>query len=240
MSNTNVNTAQNVNINYTVASLGYRIVALLIDLLIMAGYLVLIDYIGLGIRDIVDNNTYFGISELLFLPVAFYSLIFNIVFGGRTPGKFVMKTKVVKIDGSPARWSDFMISWILRLIDIWSTNGGVGIISIIFTDNNQRLGDSASDTIVIDLRKKTKITHTILEDVEENYQPTFMTVNMLTDVDVNEIKEIYRLAGESRDYRALNALRKKVEELLEINSELRDGVFIRTILKDYTYLTQGR
>lgn len=240
MSNTNVNTAQNVNINYKVASLGYRIVAMLIDLLIMAGYLVLVDYIGLGIRDIVDNNTYFGISELLFLPVAFYSLVFNIAFGGRTPGKFIMKTKVVKIDGSPARWSDFMISWILRLIDIWSTNGGVGIISIIFTDNNQRLGDSASDTIVIDSRKQTKITHTILEDVDENYQPTFMTVNMLTDVDVNEIKEIYQLAGESRDYRALNVLRNKVEELLGITSELRDGVFIRTILKDYTYLTQGR
>lgn len=240
MSNTNVNTAQNVNINYKVASLGYRIVAMLIDLLIMAGYLVLTDYIGLGIRDLVNNNTYFGISELLFLPVAFYSLFFNIAFGGRTPGKFIMKTKVVKIDGSPARWSDFLITWILRLIDIWSTNGGVGIISIIFTDNNQRLGDAASNTIVIDLRKNTKITHTILEDVDDDYIPTFMTVNILTDNDVNEIKEIYRLAGESRDYRALHTLRKKVEDLLGITSELRDGVFIRTILKDYTYLTQGR
>ncbi|EAS18773.1 conserved hypothetical transmembrane protein [Flavobacteria bacterium BBFL7] len=240
MSNTNVNTAQNVNINYQVSSLGHRIVAFIIDLLIMAVYLIIIDYIGLGLRDILDNNTYFGLSELLFLPVAFYSLFFNITFGGRTPGKFIMKMRVVKIDGSPARWSDYLTTWIIRLIDIWSTNGGVGIIAIIFTEKNQRLGDSASDTIVIDSRKKTKISHTILEDVDQSYTPTFMMVNNLSDNDVNEIKEIYRLAAESRDFKALHQLRLKVEQLLQTNSELRDGIFIRTVLKDYTYLTQGR
>lgn len=240
MSNTNVNTAQNVNINYNVSSLGHRIVALLIDLVIMAMYQVLINYIGLGFEEIVDNNTYYGMAELLLLPIAFYSLFFNILFGGRTPGKFIMQMKVVKVDGSPARWSDYLTSWILRLVDIWSTMGGVGIISIIFTDKNQRLGDSASDTIVIDARKKTKISHTILEDIDENYQPTFMTVNNLNDTDINEIKEIYRLAEESRDFKALNQLRDRIEELLHIKSELRDGILIRTVLKDYTYLTQGR
>lgn len=240
MSNTNVNTAQNVNINYNVSSLGHRIVALLIDLVIMGMYYTLINYIGLGFQDIVDNNTFIGLSELLLLPVFLYSLVFNITFGGRTPGKFIMNMKVVKVDGSPARWSDYLTSWILRLIDIWSTTGGVGIISIIFTDKNQRLGDAASNTIVIDNRKKTKISHTILEDVEENYEPTFMTVNNLDDNDINEIKEIYRLAAESRDFKALKQLRDKVEELLHIQSDLRDGILIRTVLKDYTYLTQGR
>ncbi len=240
MSNTNVNTAQNVNINYNVSSLGHRILGLLIDLVIMGIYQTIINLIGLGFEDMVDNNTYFGISEALLLPIAFYSLFFNIVFGGRTPGKFIMKTKVVKVDGSPAQWSDYITSWLMRPIDIWFTSGGVGIISIIFTDKNQRLGDSASDTIVIDSRKKTRISHTILEDLDPTYIPTFMMVNNLSDNDVNEIKEIYRLAAESRDFKALKQLRDKVEELLKIKSELRDGILIRTVLKDYTYLTQGR
>ncbi|MGJ8684192.1 MAG: RDD family protein [Nonlabens sp.] len=239
MSNTNVNTAQNVNINYNVSSLGHRIVALLIDLVIMGLYQTIINYIGLGFESMVNDNTFFGVSQFLLLPIAFYSLFFNIVFGGRTPGKFIMKMKVVKIDGSPARWSDYLVSWLLRPIDIWFTSGSVGIMSIIFTEKKQRLGDSASDTIVIDARKKTKISHTILEDVDEHYEPTFLMVNNLSDNDVNEIKEIYRLAAESRDFKALNQLRDKVEELLHIKSELRDGIFIRTVLKDYTYLTQG-
>lgn len=239
MSNTKVNTAQNVNIDYNASSLGHRIVAILIDIVILAIYQIVINYIGLGFEDIVDNNTYFGVSEFLLLPVAFYSLFFNIIFSGRTPGKFLMNMKVVKLDGSPATWSDYITSWLLRPIDIWFTSGGVGIISIIFTDKNQRLGDSASNTIVIDNRKKTKISHTILEEVDTHYEPTFLMVNNLTDNDVNNIKEIYSFASESRDFIALKQLRDKIEELLQVKSDLRDGIFVRTVLKDYTYLTQG-
>jgi uncharacterized RDD family membrane protein YckC len=239
MSNTSINTAQNVNISYNVASLAYRMLGFIIDLVILFIYLIIIGYIVDGMSNLFEKFTTLGVSQLLFLPVAFYSLFFNIIFNGRTPGKFIVQTKVVKIDGSPATWSDYLVSWILRLVDLWTFMPGPGVLSIIFTDKNQRLGDIASDTIVIDTRKKTKISHTILEDVKENYEPTFLTVHMLNDKDVNEIKEIYRLAGESRDYETLRLLRQRVEGLLSISSELRDGIFIRTVLKDYSYLTQG-
>lgn len=239
MSNTSINTAQNVNINYNISSLGYRVVGFLIDLVIIFVYVIILSYIESGMSGLFDRFTTFGLGQLLFLPVAFYSLFFNIIFNGRTPGKFIVGTKVVKIDGSPATWSDYLISWMLRLVDLWIISPGIGIMAIIFSNRNQRLGDMASDTIVIDTRKKTKISHTILEDVKEDYEPTFLTVNMLTDKDINEIKEIYRLAGESRDYETLKILRLKVEDLLQINSDLRDGIFVRTVLKDYSYLTQG-
>lgn len=239
MSNTSINTAQNVNINYNISSLGYRVVGFLIDLVIIFVYVIILSYIESGMSGLFDRFTTFGLGQLLFLPVAFYSLFFNIIFNGRTPGKFIVGTKMVKIDGSPATWSDYLISWMLRLVDLWIISPGIGIMAIIFSNRNQRLGDMASDTIVIDTRKKTKISHTILEDVKEDYEPTFLTVNMLTDKDINEIKEIYRLAGESRDYETLKILRLKVEDLLQINSDLRDGIFVRTVLKDYSYLTQG-
>ena len=239
MSSTAITTAQNVNINYNIASLGNRIVAFLIDLLIMFIYLVLLSYLDLGISDLVPRNTQLGVNQLLMLPIFLYSLLFHLIFNGRTPGKFIMKLKLVKLDGAPASWSDYLTTWIIRLIDIWATTGGVGIIAIIFSENNQRLGDAAANTIVIDNRKKTKVTHTILEEVEEDYEPTFNTVHQLSDHEVNEIKEIYRLAGESRDYETLRLLRNKVESMLQIKSELKDAIFIRTLLKDYTYLTQG-
>jgi len=242
MSNTSINTAQNVNINYRISSLGYRITGALVDLVILLVYLIILSYIESGLGNLFSRFTTFGLSQLMFLPVAFYSLFFNIIFNGRTPGKFIVGTKVVKIDGSPAKWSDYLITWMLRLIDIWITAptiGGVGILAMIFSDRTQRLGDMASNTIVIDTRKKTKISHTILEDVKDDYQPVFLTVNLLSDKDVNEIKEIYRLAGESRDYETLRLLRQKIESLLQISSDLRDGIFVRTVLKDYSYLTQG-
>ncbi len=240
MSNTSINTAQNVNIDYRISSLGYRMTGILIDIIIMLVYLIILSYIEDGMEEVFDRFTTLGIGQLLFLPVAFYSLFFNIVFNGRTPGKFIVGTKVVKADGSPATWSDYLVCWVLRLVDIWVISPGIGVMAIVFSDRNQRLGDMAADTIVIDTRKKVKISHTILENVEQNYQPTFLNVNLLTDKDVNEIKEIYRLAGESRDYETLKLLRQRIESLLNMNSDLRDGVFVRTVLKDYSYLTQGR
>lgn len=239
MSNTAISTAQNVNISYNVASLGHRLVAFLIDGLILISYLTLLEYVELGLSDFMPDDADLGLNQLFVLPVLLYSLLSHLLFNGRTVGKFIMKIKVVKLDGAPATWSDYLTRWIIRLIDIWASSGAVGIIAIIFTDENQRLGDAAANTIVIDNRKKTKVSHTILEEVEEDYAPSFNMVHQLTDQEVNEIKEIYRLAGESRDYQTLHLLRNKIEELLQIKSDMKDAIFVRTVLKDYTYLTQG-
>ncbi len=239
MSHTSISTAQNVNISYNIASLGHRILSALIDLVIIFIYVVILEYLDVGLSKIMPEDGLVSMQQLLFLPVMFYSLVFHLIFNGRTPGKFIMSVKVVKRDGAPASWSDYIVRWVLRLVDIWLTTGAVGVIAIIFTDQNQRLGDAAADTLVIDTRKKTKVSHTILENVEEAYTPTFNNVTILSDQQVNEIKEIYRLAGESRDYETLKILRNKIEELLHINSDMRDAVFVRTVLKDYTALTQG-
>lgn len=239
MSNTAISTAQNVNINYKVASLGHRMLAFLLDALVLFSYLTLLEFIDLGLSDFTPSEFDLGLKQLFILPVLLYSLVFHLIFNGRTVGKFIMKIKVVKLDGAPATWSDYLTRWIIRLIDIWASSGAVGIIAIIFTDQNQRLGDAAANTIVIDNKKTTKVSHTILEEVDEDYTPSFTMVHQLTDQEVNEIKEIYRLAGESRDYQTLNLLRNKIEQLLNIKSEMKDAIFVRTVLKDYTYLTQG-
>ncbi|MEP0479381.1 MAG: RDD family protein, partial [Nonlabens sp.] len=235
-----INTAQNVNIEYEFAGVGKRMLAFLLDLVIFAIYLITMSltiYKAVGLFD--DNNT-LGIQELSMIPIFCYSLFMHLIFNGRTVGKFIMGIKVVREDGSPARLSDYLVRWIFRLVDIVIFFGTVGVVSILFSEKKQRLGDLAAKTIVINTKKSTKISHTILEELDPNYQTQFQNAYLLTDADVNEIKDIYRLAGESRDYMTLRELRIKVESLLNINSDLRDGVFIRTVLKDYTYLTQGR
>lgn len=240
MSNTAINTAQNVTIQYEFAGLGKRIIAFIIDLVVFFIYIITLSYTVYKAVGVFDSDNVLGIRELSLLPIFCYSLFMHLIFNGRTTGKFVMGIKVVKEDGSPARFSDFLVRWILRLVDIVLFAGTVGVIAILFSERKQRLGDIAAKTIVINTRKSTKISHTILEDLDPNYQPTFQNAYQLSDKDVNEIKDIYRLAGESRDYMTLRELRIKVESLLQTNSDLRDGIYIRTILKDYTYLTQGR
>ena len=74
MSNTSINTAQNVNIDYHISSLGYRVTGILVDLIIILIYLIILTYIEDGMSQLFDDFTTFGLSQLMFLPVAFYSL----------------------------------------------------------------------------------------------------------------------------------------------------------------------
>ncbi len=240
MSNTAINTAQNVTIEYEYAGLGKRILAFLIDLVVFAIYFIFLSLTVYKALQYVDVGGVLGIEQLSTIPVFTYTLWSHIIFNGRTVGKFAMGIKVIKDDGSPVHWSDFLLRWIFRLVDIFATTGALGIVTIILTDKNQRLGDRAAQTIVINTRKSPRVSHLILVDSEPDYTPTFQSVHMFNDEDINNIKDIYRLAEESRDYRTLNALRQRVEGLLNLKSDLRDGPFIRTIMKDYSALTQGR
>jgi len=240
MAKLKINTTQNVNLDYKIVGIGERILALVIDLFIFFLYFFLLDVI-MSITDdlFTDRWTVFGIQSLLLLPIMFYSLYMHIIFNGRTVGKMIVKTRVVKVDGTPVHWSNFMIRWILRLVDLWIFMGSISVLTILFSDKRQRLGDAAAGTVVISTKNQVKISHTILEEVEENYQPKFIMVTKLTDKDVRLIKETFLIARRSNDFKTLKALRVKVESVLEVESELYDRQFIDTVLKDYNYFTQS-
>jgi len=240
MAKLKINTSQNVNLDYKIVGIGERILALVIDLFIFLLYFFILDMV-MSITDdlFTDRWTLVGLQSLLMLPVMFYSLYMHILFNGRTVGKMIVKTRVVKVDGTPVHWSNFLIRWLLRLVDLWIFMGSISILTILFSDKRQRLGDAAAGTVVISTKNQVKITHTILEEVEEDYQPKFINVTKLTDKDARLIKETFIIAKRSRDFKTLKALRTKVESILETKSELYDLQYIDTVLKDYNYFTQS-
>lgn len=240
MANLEILTTQNVNLHYKVASIGERILAFLVDLFLFFIYFYLLEIateaMGMAFS---DEWTVFGLQQLLLLPVLFYSLYMPILFDGRTVGKMVTKTKVVKIDGMPAHWSDYMIRWLLRMVDIWIFLGAIGLLMILFSDRRQRVGDLAARTVVISTKYNVNISHTILEEITDDYVPTFTQVTRLTDKDVRLIKETYHIALNSNDFKTMNLLRQKVESILETSSDLYDREYIDRILRDYNYYTQN-
>lgn len=239
MGNLQINTTQNVNLDYKIVGLGERIVAFLIDGLILYMYAYLVSVISNVIGFIYEDTwTQRGLAALIFLPAMFYSLLMHSLFNGQTVGKMLMKMRVVRLDGTPVHWSNFLVRWMLRLVDIWIFLGSIGILSILFSEKRQRVGDAAAGTVVISTKKKTKVTHTILEEVEEEYVPQFTNVTLLTDKDVRLIKETYLIAKRSGDFKTLTALRVKVDSILKTNSSLYDVPYLDTVLKDYNYYTQ--
>lgn len=242
-----INTTQNVNINFTAASVGERILAYVIDWVIKIAYAIVIYQIMFKlfkIDDLVkdmDNWSQLAIYVVFYLPAIFYTLIFETILDGQTIGKRILKIKVVKIDGYQASLSDFVIRWFFRIIDLNMMSGVVALVAIITSPKNQRLGDMTAGTSVIALKNRVNINHTILEDLKTDYIPTYPNVIKLSDNDARIIKDTFTTAKTTRDYQTLIKLRNKIKEVVEIKEvkQSNDVEFIDTILKDYNYYTQN-
>ncbi|MGG5486585.1 RDD family protein [Gaetbulibacter jejuensis] len=241
-----INTTQNVNINFTAASVGDRILAYIIDLIIKIAYIVVIYQLTFNLFEIdemiedMDHWSQIAIQACFYLPVVLYSLIFETILDGQTLGKRIMKIKVVKIDGYQASLADFVIRWFFRIVDINMMSGIVALISIVTSKKSQRLGDMTAGTSVISLKNNVNISHTILEDLEDTYTPTYPSVIKLSDNDARIIKDTFITAKAAKDYTTLIKLRKKIIEVIDIKEVNGNDIeFIDTILKDYNYYTQS-
>ncbi len=240
-----INTTQNVNINFTAASVGERILAFLLDALVQIAYLITVFWLVFsvfGFDEVTRDWDYWSkaaVMIIIMLPVTFYSLTLESILEGQTLGKRILKIKVVKIDGYQASFGDYLIRWLFRLIDIFSNSGVIGLIAIVVTEKSQRLGDISAGTAVITLKNNISINSTILEEIDQEYIPTYPQVIKLSDNDVRIIKETYQDARRSSDLVLINKLKVKIEAVTGIkNQSGNQQDFIKTILKDYNYYTQ--
>ena len=186
MDNFQIETAQNISIHQNVAHVTTRIGSYLLDRLIITGYIVII----LIIMNITNIKHGFDawIAYLLFgLPIFFYSLVFEVLMNGQTPGKHFNKIRVVKLDGSKPTFSSYLLRWMLNFIDFSLSSGSVALVSILLTGRGQRLGDLAAGTTVISEKKRVTIAQTIATDIPDDYVPKFPQVTVLSDEDIQTI-----------------------------------------------------
>lgn len=234
-----INTPQNVRFEYNLASVGSRVIAFAIDYGIIIIYYIFM-YTMLnkaGVFSTLDDWGVFGIISLLSLPAIFYPLIMETVLNGQTIGKKVMKLKVVKIDGTRATFYQYFIRWISNTLDILISMGGIGMTFIILTKKSQRIGDLAADTTVISLKQQVNITQTLFREITKAHTITYPQVIKLTDSEINEVNEIYKVAYRRKNYKIILALSNKLEQLLGTKpKEGRPEDFISTVIQDHYYM----
>jgi len=215
-----------------------------VDLLIKIAYaiviLVLYSYLG-DIKNIIDNHDDLSIALIFLfsLPLIFYTLAFETLMEGQTLGKKLLKIKVVKIDGYQAGFIDFLTRWVFSIVDI-QIGFVAGLIAMVVTKHTQRLGDLAAGTAVITEKSKYDISHTILMDVDDTYQPHFAQnqVILFSDNDIRIIKENAELAFRRVDYTIMDRLARKIESVMNIRNPFKnERELINTLLKDYDYHT---
>ena len=159
-------TPEQVDITYIIAGLGYRFAALLIDMVIQTLILVLIiASLYSGLRLTGGISEYYAAWLIVVIAVVYqgYYLILELLLKGRTPGKALMKIRVVRIDGRAADISGLILRNIVRLVDFLPAFYTVGVICMFINKDSRRLGDLAAGTIVIVERKQASL-HTIVAE----------------------------------------------------------------------------
>lgn len=230
-------TPQNVVIEYELASLGERILARIIDSAIQIG-------LGYALAELIHHFgsiNPFGLMSyvdfLLYLLIGIYPFLFELLNNGQTIGKWLMKIKVVKIDGSQPGLSSYLFRALFQIIDFLPFFGVAGIICIALTKHSQRIGDLLAGTAVIRLQYKAKFEDTIFRSLQENYVPIFHQVLSLKDRDINVIDEVLRQRKHNDHFERVQKTAKKVKKVLQIDSDLPSEEFLVRIIQDYNHLT---
>lgn len=242
MTQLTINTTQNVKLNFEIASLFSRGVAFLIDSILKFLYGLLVAYLlnKLLVQYFVHLDSWeeYALWSLSLLPVFFYSLVFESAMQGTTPGKKLMKVKVIKIDGYEATFIDYLIRWVFRLIDVLIGGGVIGLLIIMLGNKGQRLGDIVAGTAVISLKETYRLTSTIYQELESEYTPVYPQVLHLTDNDIRIIKQVMLDFKATKDYKLLDQLVVKIEQTLGTKRKTDSQLdFIQTVLKDYNYMS---
>ena len=236
MENIRIQTTQNVEIEYQLASVGERVLASLLDLVFMGAYLMIVVLVATLMSAAARENLL--IIYLLFsLPVFFYDLICEIIFGGRSLGKMIMKIKVVKLDGTPAGLGAYLLRWFFRLVDIGLSSGSIALIVIVGTGRGQRVGDLAAGTTVIKTTQRAHIGDTILGNVRQkpDHIIVFPQVTRLSDNDIAIIKEVMLLCVRTNNMAAIERLAAKTRAVIEVSTSMPPSQFLFNVVQDYNF-----
>ena len=232
-----IETAQNVAILQNVANLGDRLLAYLLDSLIIVGYIILMIMFLVSLY--LDMADQWVIYLLISLPAFMYYVLLETFWNGQTVGKYAMKTRVVKLDGSKPAFSNYLVRWLLRIVDISLTSGGLAVLTILIRGNGQRVGDIAAGTTVISEKYRATIRDTILRELPTDYIPKFSQVTLFNDKEMQTIKNLYDEARRNGNHNIILALSNRIIEVTQIQTDLKPFDLVDTVIKDYNYYTQN-
>ncbi len=156
-------TPESVNLEFTLAGIGSRVYALLIDytlwFLALASFIIVGTLLAAQIVDLVvqlgggnDIGLWLIAIGLLiwFAIYVGYFVLFETLWQGQTPGKRIAKIRVIQDTGQPINLYQATLRSLLRPIDDLLF---LGFFLIVLSPREKRLGDLVAGTIVIQVER---------------------------------------------------------------------------------------
>ncbi len=255
----NVDTPENVTFAYDVAGIGNRFIAALIDsvlILLALSLLNLIIFVSISLIEspAIDlpasddaPGWISGLLIALYILVNFvifwgYYVLFEYLWNGQTPGKRVVKIRVLRTDGNPAGFIESVIRNLVRVVDFLPSGYGLGLVIMFFNKEARRLGDFAAGTLVVKDRSENTLTlitppkMTSAAAVDEALLLRYVHIRRLSAEDFELVQDaVNRMAngGITRNllYRLAQVIALKLE--VEPPSVTNAKAFLSEVLRAY-------
>ncbi len=164
-----IETPERVSLEFALASIGNRFLAVAIDHFIQYLTIILVAWAFLSLTGYSTSNgggespsqlfsempkwTIALLILILFLLFSGYFILFEWLWNGQTPGKRLLKLRVIREDGRPVTLWEAIARNLLRIFDavpglvlpVYS----IGLIVIFMSSRDQRVGDVFAGTVVI-------------------------------------------------------------------------------------------
>ncbi|RQO31558.1 hypothetical protein DBR32_06260 [Taibaiella sp. KBW10] len=261
MAKLTVHTPFNIDLDFVVAPLLKRAAAYGIDIIITAIFAFIMFSTVVDKAANYEQFLEFTNLFLVALPIYFYHLICEIMMNGQSIGKKIMGIRVVNENGNAASTSQYLLRWILSIPNLISVVIAYylffypaiiisvillavpDIISIAISDTGKRIGDRAANTVVVEIKNKVNIENTIFKEVDthKEYIPKFPEVMLLTDKDINSIRNLMTQKRTKELDLYVDRVSRRIEEVLKVRNTSMDAYyFFEELLIDYNYITQQK
>jgi uncharacterized RDD family membrane protein YckC len=151
-----IETPEQTGLDFAVAGVGSRFLALAIDTLIQMGIGMVVGILGTFLIisiAAVSQTASLWVAAILFLFFFFlyfgYFTLFEILWNGQTPGKRKAGIRVIKDSGRPLTTAESIGRNLMRIVDWLPALYGLGITSAVLTKENKRLGDLVVGSLVV-------------------------------------------------------------------------------------------
>jgi uncharacterized RDD family membrane protein YckC len=212
-----IETPERVELHYVLANVGNRFLAAAIDHLIQISALVILIVAAGGLSNWQLFSSMGVWTAALMVLVIFgiiwgYFVAFETFWHGQTPGKRIMKLRVVREDGRPVRFFEVFTRNLLRFVIDFQPVGSyaIGVVFIIFSNRSKRVGDFVAGTVVVKERAtEAPSLEEIIRVSEIEQQRLERVAPSALAVDTRQLTE--------RELRAVETFLKRRFELAEPN-----------------------